>query len=161
MNSRQKSFTLIEMTLVLFIMSVVMIFTLPKFAGFKSEAEMDHAIAQLQSLTQYGRSLAAIHPGESIELWLDPEKNAFFLVSRGQELDGTEFEVVVLPDNISIANLKNFPSKQRNGKLAFFSFSPEGEITEGQVGLSHKLSGATKDLKADTPVGAIKVVRKS
>jgi prepilin-type N-terminal cleavage/methylation domain-containing protein len=141
------AFTLIELSIVVFIMAVIMAVSVPYFARFYNESQSSQAARSLVTLCQQARYQAVLgQQSTTLQVDMDTQRLWITYQARDEKTDAEqpELTVISIPRQVRIASVERLdePLYQR-GKAAI-TFYPNGTCDWASIALrgSDKRAGA-------------------
>lgn len=126
MKARYRGFTLIEMLVVLFIVSILLATVPPFFSAGMASTSAKGAARQLASDLRFTRSTAIVRQQETA-LALDVEQRSYRVVNTNKE--------VSLPESLALS-LITVESERLGEEQGMIRFFPDGSSTGGRITVS-------------------------
>lgn len=137
MKPRRQGFTLIELTVVLFVIGLLFLTALPRLGNFLFQGDLRSAARSLKATVYYLRS-KSITSHRNTVLFLDLDRGTYW--GRYEDIhgdtdradDARSFLVTPrqLPENIKILDALNIHSGKRMGGRLHSTFNPKGVFEE-------------------------------
>jgi prepilin-type N-terminal cleavage/methylation domain-containing protein len=126
--TRRSAFTLIELSIVVFILAVLMAVSVPAFVRSYNSSLLNEAVRNFVTCTQYARIQAVIHQ-QTAMLHIDLDRQMFWVsqVMRGEDgsSEETTVKVVELPRRVSIFSAQRGEDPHAEKQVAV-EFYPNG-----------------------------------
>jgi general secretion pathway protein H len=165
--SRKAGFTLLELTVVLFILALATALIAPAFGRSFGQVQLKAAAKEVAAVCRFARTQAISHQG-IVEVVLDRRTNAYWLGGVEQQVETAEHpgqswevrwrqdRVRSLPGGVTFKSVILDTGPLREDERAAIVFFPQGSSTGGEVWLSDE-KGRGYRIVVDPSMGLVRV----
>ena len=178
MNSRMvrgaRGFTLLELTVVLFILTLVTVLVAPTFSHSFGQAQIKASARDIAALCRFART-QAIANQDVLEVVLDRQTNRYWLrgpdwivrrlsgIDQVSTVEDPEQQVQIrqarvrsLPPGVSLKSVLLTTGPLQSDERGAIAFFPQGSSTGGSIDLSDE-KGRTYRIVVDPSIGLIRI----
>ena len=164
-RARRRGFTLLELVVVMFILSLITMFAMPSFMGFFRETEAQQTASDLVQVLRFAHQ-EAIFKREPRTVGIDFETNAYFVRGKPREGDYSyeqrKEHLTPLPEDFDFEEIYFAQREEReDSDVAYFSFYANGTADKIKLTINRYDEGGFADkvyiVRVNETTGHIKV----